>query len=238
MFLFWRLVLGHFLADFTLQANWVNQWKRSSHVGMIFHCLIHPVVYIALTYNHLYVPWVKFNGFSINGLTAIIIITVIHYFEDIWRVYTIKRFNTPDNTLYFIWDQIIHMGSIFIFFGIQPDIARFVIPEPWVIAGILAVGATHFSVVFAYFVDKDLYGRGYPTDREKYAALAERGLAFCLLAFAPNFWIGLIGALLVLEAPRMLLHKKLKIKLPPNCAWMVGSLTALLCGIAARYVLL
>ncbi|MEK6543742.1 MAG: DUF3307 domain-containing protein [Elusimicrobiota bacterium] len=237
MFLFWRLILGHFLSDFTFQANWINHWKRSAHTGMLIHCLTHPVVYAVLTYEYLFAPWVQTRYFTLNGVESILIITFIHYLEDVWRVYTIKRFKTPDNTLYFAWDQIIHISSIFIFFGIQPDRTSFVIPEPWVIVGILAVGATHFSVVLAYFFDKDLHGKPYPGTKEKYVAIAERLAAFSSLAFLPNLWLGIILSLIVIEAPRIMLSERLKIERPPHFSWTVGSAIALICGLLARAVL-
>ena len=39
--------------------------------------------------------------------------TAAHFLEDQWRVFTIFKYKTPDNTLYFVWDQIIHYAIIF-----------------------------------------------------------------------------------------------------------------------------
>ena len=48
MLIFWRLVLAHFIADFTLQTNKVAQWKRVSQLGMVVHVLCHPVMYVLM----------------------------------------------------------------------------------------------------------------------------------------------------------------------------------------------
>ena len=39
MAIFWRLILAHFLADFTFQTNAVASWKRQSVWGMAVHVL-------------------------------------------------------------------------------------------------------------------------------------------------------------------------------------------------------
>ena len=43
MVIFWRLLLAHLLADFTLQLDIVNRLKRKSAWGMQLHCLTHLV---------------------------------------------------------------------------------------------------------------------------------------------------------------------------------------------------
>ena len=47
MVIFWRLLLGHLLADFTFQSNFINAWKRKSIWGMLGHCAMHPIAYVA-----------------------------------------------------------------------------------------------------------------------------------------------------------------------------------------------
>ena len=49
--IFWRLVLAHFIADFTLQTNKRGQWKRVSRWGMIVHVLCHPLMYLLFCWN-------------------------------------------------------------------------------------------------------------------------------------------------------------------------------------------
>ncbi|MCK5583328.1 MAG: DUF3307 domain-containing protein, partial [Elusimicrobiales bacterium] len=44
MIIFWRLLLAHFLADFTLQFDIVNRLKRKGILGMIIHCGTHLIV--------------------------------------------------------------------------------------------------------------------------------------------------------------------------------------------------
>jgi hypothetical protein len=195
MHIFWRLVFGHLLADFTFQTNYINTWKRNSVIGMLVHCLTHPVTYVVLTFPFLGETWVDFSIFQLNGWACITIIFVTHFLEDYWRVYTIHRYHTPDNTLYFIWDQVIHYAVIF---AVIPEAFRgpapVLVPEKWPVLGCLFVLVTHASTVLIYFFEKDTAGRIFPEFEEKYLTKAERlvlglcflfpGKTFILLALA------------------------------------------------------
>lgn len=237
MLIFWRLVFGHFLADFTLQSNRVNELKRDSHAGMLIHCLTHPLCYILLTFPYLSDVWIRILGVPIHGWTAITLITLIHYAEDVWRVHNIKRVGLPDNTLYLIWDQVIHLSAIFVFFGTDAGQEDWhtLIPEAWPVLGTLAVLSTHFSVVFIYFIEKDWQHKSYPHDWEKHVAIAERGLAFLTLALISDLRWAWLGALTALLAPRILAMRiNRSIERPPSVAWALGGLIALGSGFLGR----
>ena len=113
MVIFWRLLFGHLLADFTMQTNFINRWKRKSVWGLMAHCLTHPILYLILTWPFLRDTWLTMGPLRLNGWWCILLVFVAHFIEDYWRVYTIFKYNTPDNTLYFFWDQIIHYAVIF-----------------------------------------------------------------------------------------------------------------------------
>lgn len=234
MLILWRLLFGHFLADFTLQTNFINAWKRSSKWGMMAHCAIHPVCYFALTAPFIDDYWVLNPLFQLKGWACILIVFLAHYIEDEWRVFTIFRYKTPDNTLYFIWDQVIHYAVIFavIPLGQIGDPAFALIPEKWPVLGCLAVLATHATTVLVYFIEKDLYEKEFPELWEKYLGMAER-LVLALSCMLPEFWWipaagSWAGAMYALRSRRML-----------DLSWLgyyVGCVAALACGLAARWV--
>ncbi len=204
MIIFWRLLFGHLLADFTLQTNAVNRWKRKNIFGMLFHCAMHPVLYALLTYPYLSRPWIEWKSFSLNGWACILILFLVHWIEDEWRVFTIFKYHTPDNTLYFLWDQVIHIALIF---AVAPLLAfsnpsQGLIPEKWPVLGCLFVLATHFSAILIYFIEQDIFGKPFPGTFKKYALMAERlGLALCFLApihlcsVLVLAWIGIMTSL-------------------------------------------
>jgi len=189
MEIFWRLLFGHMLADFTFQTNFINRWKRSSFFGQLAHCLMHPAFYIALCWPYLGERWVDNAFFHLNGWTCLTIVFVLHILEDWWRVYTIFKYNMPDNTVFFVWDQIIHYSVLF---AVAPMAAGSVMtsgffPEKWPVLGCLFVAVTHACTVLIYFIEKDIHGAAYPGFDEKHLAMAERlVLALCFLFPSPS----------------------------------------------------
>jgi hypothetical protein len=233
MIIFWRLLFGHFVADFTLQTNFINHWKRHSIWGMVAHCATHPLVYLALTWPFLGDTWLSIGPLRFNGWLCVFIVFALHFVEDQWRVFTIFKYNTPDNTLYFLWDQIIHYAVIFLVVPIgfqNPGMT--LIPEKWPVLGCLFVLVTHACTVFVYFIEKDLYNRLYPGPEEKYITMGERLiLALCLMV-PGNAWallgLGWLSFMHRVRAQRII-----------DLSWLsfyLGGVIALLCGLAARMI--
>jgi len=233
MVIFWRLLLGHFLADFTFQTDFINRWKRASLWGMLVHCAAHPICYVSLTYPYLRDPWVRMGSLQVSGWACILIVFVTHFLEDQWRVFTIFKYRLPDNTLYFVWDQIIHYAIIF---AVIPGALRGanyqLMPEMWPVLGCLFVLVTHATTVMIYFVEKDLHDKPFPGFQEKCATMAERlVLALCFLVpgnFFPLLALGWISLMHLARSRRVL-----------DLSWLsfyIGGVVAVVCGIAARLV--
>jgi hypothetical protein len=232
MEIFWRLLFGHLLADFTLQTNFINRWKRRSTWGMLAHCSVHPLCYAALAFHSLGRDWIALGSLQLKGWACILILFAAHYLEDEWRVTTIFRYKTPDNTLYFLWDQVIHAALIFAVSPLSLGSGELLVPEKWPVLGCLAVLLTHMTTVATYFLEKDFYGGEYPGFDEKYLGMAERtvlGLSFLLpqngwLLVAPA-WLAGMG---VLRSRRLL-----------DLSWFsfgFGAVVSVVCGVFARAV--
>ena len=189
MVIFWRLILAHFLADFTFQTNWVASIKRKKMWGMLIHTGMHPVVTVVLTFPFLQQHWIDTSHVKLSGWACVLLLFLAHYLQDQWRVFTISHFKTADSTLHFLWDQLVHFGFIFAVFpflvATKGPIAW--VPETWPVLGILFVTITHFTTVLVYFIEKDLWAEKYPTFDEKYISMLERLiLAMCFLL--PGWW--------------------------------------------------
>lgn len=233
MIIFWRLMFGHLLADFTLQSNFVNRWKRSSTWGMLAHCAMHPVVYAALTWPFITQTWLKAGPVRLPGWACILLVFATHFVEDQWRVFTIFKYNTPDNTLYFLWDQVIHYAVIFMVvpLGLQ-DIRVSLMPEKWPVLGCLFVLITHACTVLVYFIEKDLYNRLYPGSAEKYLTMAERLVLALFLLVPGHAWP--ILALAWLSFMHYVRSRRII-----DLSWFsfyLGGFVTILCGLAARMV--
>lgn len=234
MIIFWRLIFGHLLADFTFQTNFINRWKRGSVWGMLVHCGTHPFCYLALTYPYRNDVWVEVPYFPLNGWECVLILFVAHFIEDQWRVFNVFKSVESDNTLFFLLDQLIHY---FVIFAVIPASLRGaaisgLMPEKWPVLGCLFVIVTHATTVFIYFLEKDFYGRLFPGTREKYLAIGGRlVLALCIL-IPGNVW-----PLLAL-AWFSILHYARKKKYIDLSAFSFysGCGVAVLCGLTARLI--
>lgn len=231
MDIFWRLLFGHFLADFTFQTNQVNAMKRAGVWGMVLHSAMHPVAYAALTWPRLDELWVNTRLISLTGWTCVLLLFVIHFLEDEWRVFTIHRFGTPDNTAYFLWDQLIHYASIFLLFPLGlGDLGTGLMPEKWPLLGILFVLATHFTTVLVYFIEKDLWGHEFPGDTEKYLGIVERLVVALSFLLPGHWWAPVTGAWV---AYRFFLRRR-RVQDFTWLSFAVSGAMAVLCGLGAR----
>ena len=169
MLIFWRLVLAHLISDFTLQLNVVNRLKRSVWWGMAVHVGTHLALSLALVWPYLGDVWFKAGPLRLSGWECLAAIMVLHWLQDYWRIFAIRKFNTADGTIHFLWDQFIHLGTLFVFsplFGFQQS-GSFV-PEKWAALCAIFVLVTHFTTVLVYFIEKDFY-------KEEFPAIAEKG---------------------------------------------------------------
>ena len=179
-------MLGHLLADFTLQTDAINRWKRASLRGMAVHCAIHLACYAALTYSYLGQVWVHAFGLGLPGWACVLLVVVGHFLPDQWRASTIAARHLADSTLLFLWDQCVHCAVIFAAIPVGLDAASAkLVPEAWTVLACLLVLVTHATTVLVYFVGKDLHGWPFPVGVEKYAAMAER-LVLALLFLVPG----------------------------------------------------
>jgi len=139
---------------------------------MLVHCAMHPVCYALLTWPYLREAWIHIHGLAVPGWACILVVFAGHFVEDEWRVFTILKYNMPDNSLYFFWDQLIHYIFIFAISPIPGAATRArSSPRPGRLLGCLFVLVTHACTVLVYFVEKDLYGRPFPSSREKYTGI-------------------------------------------------------------------
>ena len=228
MEIFWRLVLAHFIADFTLQTNKIASWKRSSRWGMFIHILTHPVVMAALTWPFLSWAWVQTRWFHLDGWVCVSLITLFHWLEDEWRVWSIQETGSPDSTGFFLWDQVVHITMILAFSPALPNLGT----SAWVIPALCFVLLAHFISVLIFFLENDLWGASHVLNESKYRYIGERliGAALFLLPgvwFLLAFlWIGWLGYL----------HYGQKTKR----TWvhvLVGNVSVVLLGLLARGLL-
>ncbi|HAX61129.1 MAG TPA: hypothetical protein DCX95_01015 [Elusimicrobia bacterium] len=196
MYFFWRLLLAHLLADFTFQTDRIAKWKREDISGIFFHVLI--FLFFAVAINYQYLP-------QHNFALALLILAATHVIEDQWRVFSINRYNSPDNLMFFLWDQFVHILLIFVF---APENPAGVKTEKWVFILIIFVLAAQFSTVLIYFVKKLFYNDAGIITQEKYHGIAERILIVtCFIIPGKWYWFILPCAVLLVIVERFSLKK-------------------------------
>lgn len=226
MEIFYRLLFGHLLADFTFQTNFIADWKRRKFLGLLLHVALHPVCYAALTWEYLNDTWVTFGTTGLSGWTCVMIATIAHFLEDWFRVTLVNR-GWPDNTLFYAWDQAVHL--VFLWF-LSPVNTQPVV-NTWPILGSLFVIVTHCATVTVWFVEKDIYGREYPATEEKYISMMQR-LVVWLVCFLPNPWWYMILFAVLVSYGRHIWTRRIEF------SWasvVLGNLLAIGCGLYARY---
>ncbi|MDP8262862.1 MAG: DUF3307 domain-containing protein [Candidatus Ancaeobacter aquaticus] len=109
MFLFIRLVLAHFIADFPLQTNYIYSLKIKGHWGLFVHSFMIFIVAVlfAVPFLHLWSVWV-----------LLITIAVLHYIID-WSKTVLNKYITKKNIFTgFIADQVVHLSIYLLCFMI------------------------------------------------------------------------------------------------------------------------
>jgi hypothetical protein len=232
MEIFFRLLFGHFLADFTFQTNYLAYWKRHNFAGLLVHVAIHPICYIALCVpplageNYLMQTWTTLFGIAVPGWGAIAALTLLHFVEDWFRVTMVNK-GWPDNTLFYLWDQVVHISLLWIF---SPKMGQELLTV-WAILGTLFVVVTHFATVTVWFIEKDINGREYPETEEKYILILER-LAVWLAFFMPHPWWIFVLIFLLGTFGHHVWTRKI------DFSWssvLMGNFFAILCGAISRF---
>ncbi|MGC8866741.1 MAG: DUF3307 domain-containing protein [Elusimicrobiales bacterium] len=227
MEIFWRLLLSHFIADFTLQTNWINRIKREKTIGILVHVLIHLLTTYSLLYPYLSKTW--FNRIF-NGYLIIFIICLLHFAVDQIRVYIIKKEVYPDNTLNFLVDQFFHLYFVFIFSPFTNVPTDFSGERIVMILLFLAI-VSHTTTVFIYYIEKDLTNASFPSFDQKYLMIFERIVLFGVFMIEGRIWY--IVAVLWIAQLYYIKRKKIT-----DISWInfvISIIMSFVCGLLSRY---
>ena len=189
MVIFWRLLLSHLLADFTLQFDIVNRMKRDGAWGMLIHCLTHLVVSAALTWNYLPETWFSVGPLAVNGWEALVIMLLVHFGVDELRIYSMKALHYKDNTASFVADQVLHFYVLFLISPVVFPGPDLLLGEKWTAIACMFVLVTHFTSVLIYFVEKDMFGKAFPHFDEQYFLIFERVVLWAFFVAAGYWWL-------------------------------------------------
>lgn len=207
MFLYLRLVLAHFIADYPLQTNRVYQLKIKGMRGQFLHAGIHALTYTLFLFPYWSQPQVWLFVPLIGSLHLVI---------DILKVKMIDRTKLPVLFTYTL-DQVLHLSSLLLIFLfpfsqiIPPASASQLLSWYWndsvVIFWIGFLFATYFTTYFMECWRASLKAPvahidGYTlTPMVKYLGIWERG-AMMALAATPHLLFA-VPFVLLLRLPML-----------------------------------
>ncbi|MFQ5905840.1 MAG: DUF3307 domain-containing protein [bacterium] len=104
MFLFWRLLFAHLVADFPLQTGWVFREKTEHTWGVVFHGGVAGVLGLALAWPYLRFPrtWV-----------VLLALWLFHILLDKGKILLNGR-TVRGRWLVFVGDQALHVASVWV----------------------------------------------------------------------------------------------------------------------------
>ena len=102
MFLFYRLLLAHVIADFPLQTKQIFKVKMNTEWGVILHTIIVLIFSILFTF-----PYLE----NLKVIAMLLIIFLSHTVIDKLKQKYSKKANTPNLKL-FLLDQVLHLSII------------------------------------------------------------------------------------------------------------------------------
>lgn len=230
--IFWGLIVSHFLADFTFQTNYIAMWKDKSIWGRWVHVFIFLVASYIILFPSLNYLWFIFRWSSFQGWFVVFILTCLHLLEDHFRIWCVHEKKMRDNILFFMYDQLIHVGLIIIF---TPRISKpCMVSIPVMQLGVLFVLTTHFTTILVYYLEKTFLPEAHMTFKEKHLSILER-LIIALCFLIPGWWWSIgVGAYLTYKV-----HAKYKGKTNSR-TWInliVSYVVAIITGLLARLIL-
>ena len=145
--MFWHLMLAHFLADYPLQSDWLVDNKRT---------WLASVIHIA---THLGVMFVIVGPARLMIWPQLLVLMLFHFLMD-WTK-TSLGYRWPEaQSLQYVVDQLIHIGSIFLF---ATWIDRTLLPGQFPINGawpVLAIG--YLLATYVWFISERIFVRNNP----------------------------------------------------------------------------
>jgi len=104
MYIFWLLILAHFIADFPLQSDKIFALKSKYSWGVLPHIFISFLTNLIIAF-----PYIDFKNFWF----ALLFLAVIHFLLDWMKIVFIQKW-LGDSLFTFVLDQVLHLLSIWI----------------------------------------------------------------------------------------------------------------------------
>jgi hypothetical protein len=236
MYIFYRLLLAHLLAEFPLQFDLIYRLKISKKTGIWLHSFIFFAVAMFLL-----IPWWSVGRFWL----FLIFLLLTHYALDRLKIIFYRRYQV-DNLGIFLLDQVAHIGFISLVFFIGLDErARFKLPTALNVFTVLYqdnqivlifIGylfATFGASFLVYYLEKLIFTsrtqKGFLTTAEKYYTIFG-GLLITTFAWIKGYYFFFIPLVPVSQWYLFSLRKDAKETAPTKFALITNAVVATVVG--------
>ncbi|MDI6782727.1 MAG: DUF3307 domain-containing protein [bacterium] len=242
MYIFYRLLLAHLLAEFPLQFDLIYRLKVSKKTGIWLHAFIFFAVAVLLL-----IPWWGVGRFWV----FLVFLLLTHYALDRLKIIFYRRFQV-DNLGIFLLDQVAHIGCISLVFFIELDEKlRYNLPtalnaftvvyqdNQLILIFIGYLFATFGASFLVYYLERLLFAsrteKGFLTTAEKYYTIFG-GLLITTFAWIKGYYFLLIPLVPVSQWYLFSLRKDAKETAPTIFALITNTAVATGVGFLLRLI--
>ncbi|MFB3897254.1 MAG: DUF3307 domain-containing protein [bacterium] len=242
MFIFYRLLLAHLLAEFPLQFDLIYRLKVTRKTGIWLHSFIFFAVAVLLL-----IPWWSVPRFWL----FMILLLLSHYILDRLKIILHRRYQV-DNLGIFLLDQIAHIGfmSLVFFVGLDEKLRLRLPIKSYVVSVIyqdnqiilIIIGylfATFGSSFLVYYLEKMLFStrndKGFLTTTEKYYTIFG-GILITSLVWIKGYYYLLIPMVPLSQWYLFSLRKDTRQKAPTIFALITNAVVAIIVGVILRII--
>lgn len=194
MIVFWRLFLAYYLADLVLYGKRFFEWhRRKKWQASLLHFTAFYALGCALSYNYLSLDWPFFGLWEMKGWLCLALFSVFHIATDEW-FYVSPRLKFHSTLTFLLHDAA---NLLFLFLCVPFDaLAQTgrLAGEPWIVFLVGLTLSTKVVGALMFVLEKDLYGRDYPTPDEEYLLMLKRAIFFLLMLLPGWRWLFLVLA--------------------------------------------
>lgn len=230
MIVFWRLFLAFVITDFVLfnQAGEKSQ-SRPRWIGRLLHGGVFLLLGLGLCYGYLTMPWPFLDMIELPGWVCIVLFAVFHVFAD-----EFFQFGGKLRYGYLTTFLVKNCVNLLFLFLCVPFLALYetgnFFAESWVIFLVGLLSATSVLGWFIFSIERDSYGREFPTFDESWMMMMVRAIFFLIMLLPGWRW----AVVLVVWFAACVYARKNRLMDVSSMAFYIGMIGSVVLGALVR----
>lgn len=230
MIVFWRLLLALFLTDFVFLSWDTSHAKKTKRVKWV---LARSALFTGLAFllcqGYLSEGWPFIAEWTVPGWMCVCAFAVFYGAVSCWAILSEKRKGAY--TLTFFLQHLLNILFLVLIapFRVLYETGNF-FAEDWVIFLVGLVVATRIVGAFIFALERDLYGRDYPTWDEQWLLALVRAIFFLIMLLPGLRW----AVVLAVWFGACLYARRIRLLDVPGWAFYIGAFGAAFIGLLVR----